>query len=289
MWGRAEQNSNRFMLLKRVSLLVMICALSAACSPKPETRDTRLGGTVIAAQILNEGRSIYLENCARCHGMDGAGQTIAKRGTYPPPDLREGDYKFHSVPDGGLPIDEDLATTLRKGLGQKRMPAFESLTKSEVNAVIQYVKTFSLRWSEESAGVPIKPPPDPWPTSQTKQAVLRGEYVYHVTARCWTCHPGYSDTSALAKKPDGNTAPQATPIRADISRSVPMVTQRGTILPPDLRNPDLPLGCDLNRQVMSIATGIAVSGMPGWQEVLPPDDIWALGHYLQTLCRSQGK
>ena len=272
-------------LLVETLLMGTLLALAApACTNRSEPRSQKLGGVTIPGTTLKRGEMVYRQNCARCHGLNGDGQTVAKHSPYPPPDLRLGTYKFHSVPQGALPTDADLTANIRQGFGTQRMPAHSSLATSDITAVVHYIKTFSSRWTEEIPGTPIQIAPDPWKPQQRPDAIKRGERIYHVTARCWTCHPAYSDPSKL--KPDANAPGEhaPVPIRADWKTPVPMTTAIGTLIPPDLRRTDLPLGCDMRRQVQSIAAGISISGMPAWHDRLPNKDLWAMGYYLQSLC-----
>jgi mono/diheme cytochrome c family protein len=91
------------------------------------------------------GRQLYLENCARCHGVDLEGQPEwMKRkedGRLPAPPHDETGHTWHHS-------DKQLFTITKQGLGaiepgyESDMPAFRDvLSDDEIVAILEYVKS----------------------------------------------------------------------------------------------------------------------------------------------------
>src|SRR5262249_33495408 len=148
---------------------------------------------------LFHGREVYVHFCRACHGDDGDGRGASSVGLRPPPrDFRQGMFKFGSIL-GGLPRDEDFKRILRFGLKGTAMLAWD-LADEDLDAVIQYIKTFSQKWTPPKfkPGEPLVPPPDPWIGRNENDAMERGRFVYHQKAQCGSCHPNFANYSQLA-------------------------------------------------------------------------------------------
>ncbi|MBA3532504.1 MAG: cytochrome c [Ardenticatenales bacterium] len=95
---------------------------------------------------LAQGKQLYEQNCASCHGVQGEGavewQELNADGSYrAPPHTDEGHTWHHP--------DEQLYLIVRDGgrAPGTTMPAFGSqLDHAEIIAVLEYIKTF---WSPE--------------------------------------------------------------------------------------------------------------------------------------------
>jgi len=130
--------------------LGLLVATSMGCGEDPPkfTAPRMLGGVEVSADVLNAGHRSYEMRCASCHGHDGSGQGPAATGLAATPrDFRQADFKYKSTPEGSLPTDEDIDITLRNGKVKNGMPAFKGLADADRHAIIQYLKTFSPRWS----------------------------------------------------------------------------------------------------------------------------------------------
>lgn len=141
--------------------IVVFGAVTACGDPQPAfTEPLTLGGEQVSAETLNRGRRIYALYCVSCHGADGSGKGNAARSfDTPPRDFREADFRYVSGPQGSLPTDDDLLSTVRNGRPDAGMPAWDGLDPADRQAVVQYLKTFSPRWQEEA------PPPPKGPES----------------------------------------------------------------------------------------------------------------------------
>lgn len=85
-----------------------------------------------------DGKAIFREICARCHGMDGTPEeTLARQlGVR---NLRDPAFQ------AGI-SDADLRARIARGSDNRRMPAFEGvLGPAQIDAVAAYVRTLAAR------------------------------------------------------------------------------------------------------------------------------------------------
>ena len=259
----------------------LACALLIGCRSTTFESPQKLGGKTVAAEVLNRGEDVFKRHCTRCHGSRGNGLTTAMRSKYPPRDLTLGVYKFSSVRAGQLPVDADLKKTIVKGLGDGRvMPSFGHLDEADLTAVVQYLKTLSSRWREETPGVVVPVLPDPW-TGNMSAAIRRGDEVYHLQAKCWTCHPSYRGSEQLEKAL--RSLGDASEVRATVHQSEPVQSVFGPMNPPDFRKDTLLGGWENARLFTTISAGVSGTAMPTWADSLSAKDRWALVHYVRQL------
>ena len=141
------------------------------------------------------GRKIYFRACAACHGMRGDGNGPAATGFDPAPrNFRRGVYKFRTTVSGVLPLDEDLVRTVREGVPGTEMPRWKSvLSDSDIEAVVQYIKTFSP-YFEDPYSLPLPEDILEIPTSrpfETSLASIAAGRQLYVEQDCVTCHGEY--------------------------------------------------------------------------------------------------
>ncbi len=273
--------------MRRVVWLLVLglgaCA-RATGGPPPFTAPLTLGGRVVPAAALERGRDVYTQYCRPCHGDAGDGKGTAAAGLMPPPrDLRLGAYKFAAVPAGQLPRDADFARTIRQGLPGTAMQAWQ-VPDTQLDDLIQYVKSFAPRWRSETAGDPIVTTPDPW-VGRRADALARGARVYHGLAQCAVaCHPAYVTRAEIAAFTKELTGIELRELRPDVYQPVPKESDYGVkILPPDFTFDRLRGGDGLPDIYRAIASGIGGTAMPTWKNVLPEADLWALTHYVKSL------
>jgi len=236
------------------------------------TRPLVLPDRVVPVATLRLGHANYQRHCAGCHGDSGDGAGPSGLHLSPPPrDFRRAVFKFAAVPSGSLPRDADLARTIRHGLSGTAMLAW-SFGDRELDALIQYLKTFSPRWQRESAppAAELATAPDPWPTHEP-DAIREGERVYHREALCATCHPAYLTTPA--------------PSRPDPLRPVALYEPAHATwaLAPDFRRHPMRAGASVDDLHRAIAFGLGGTPMPTWQGSLPDRSLWALAYYVRSL------
>lgn len=228
-------------------------------------------GRPAATATLRAGQATYERHCAGCHDAEGDGDGPSGVALSPPPrDFRRAVFKFAGVPSGSLPRDEDLARTIRRGLAGTAMPAF-AFGERELDALIQYLKTFSPRWRRERppSAAEVATAPDPW-RGREPDAVREGERVYHREALCATCHPAYAPTTVT---------------RPDVAQPVALYEEahRAWALAPDFRRHPMRAGGSVDDLHRSIAFGIGGTPMPTWQGALPDRSLWALAYYVRSL------
>ena len=136
------------------------------------------------------GKQVYDKWCGHCHGDQGDGNGVAASRLKPKPrDFTSGKYKIRMTTTGNIPLDSDLNRAIRKGLYGTSMPAFPPayLSDAEVEAVVQYIKSFSPwfedpeRQNPETITIPEPPPYD------EESARTTGRQVYEETG-CARCH-----------------------------------------------------------------------------------------------------
>jgi len=89
---------------------------------------TEAAGEPAVAMI--EQRSVYLQNCATCHGRDGKANTPKGR------EVGADDLTSSSVRSMSA---ARMASIIKNGKGD--MPSFRKLTAAQISAVVKYVKS----------------------------------------------------------------------------------------------------------------------------------------------------
>ena len=167
------------------------------------------------------------------------------------------------------------------------------LTPSELEAVIQYVKTYSPKWKDPAAkaGTPVKIPADPW--QQPKDAIDRGRIVTHTIGGCIACHPSALSKdeitqlwSAEAYAGEDRKALEIIANRSDLDDGVPTETLFGYISGPAFKDQRFKSGNAEADFARVLAVGIPGSGMVGMTDKLSDKDFWAVVHYLHATARN---
>ena len=230
-----------------VTVTVLGVATLMAVAPGPtlaqESRDS------------SRGRIVYEANCAICHGERGDGRGhAAQHFATPPRDFVAGRYKIRSTGSGQLPTDDDLRRSIVRGLPGTGMVPHDHLSRGDVDAVIEYVKSFSPRFAAGSAraAIPISAAPPSGPA-----AMARGREVYQ-KAECYECH-------GRAARGDGPSAKDLKITPTDLTRR-------------PLKSGPTPL--DIVRTVL---TGFDGTPMPSYHLVLEDQEIWDLAYYVESL------
>jgi cbb3-type cytochrome c oxidase subunit III len=91
-----------------------------------------MGGCDLINPARSPGEKLYRDNCAKCHGSDGSGNTPAYMGN-PNADLTD-DFWKHGGDDVGI------ANSIRDGVFGE-MPPFKQLSDREVKELIKYVRS----------------------------------------------------------------------------------------------------------------------------------------------------
>ncbi len=135
-----------------ITVAVVVLAGCGATTPAASSATaTPIPLPTLDPSRVARGRQVYVQNCARCHGVNAEGapswQKTDARGDVPPPPH---DDTGHTWRHG----DAELTEIIRDGLRDRfnktpelTMPPFkDSLTDEEIAAVIEYFKSL---WSPE--------------------------------------------------------------------------------------------------------------------------------------------
>jgi mono/diheme cytochrome c family protein len=232
--------------------LVLSCLFAVAAHGKDEI------------ELFLEGRSLFQKNCAICHGATGRGNgPWAAEMTVKPRNFRSGLFKFRTTPYGKLPVDEDLARTIRNGISGTAMPAFTQLRDDETRALISYLRQLSHSWREPDLIVdPLPmPPPPPWFATAPSRAPHVAQGAQRFATYCVHCH--------------GPTA------HGDGPASLNLFDAWGQpIRPANLKSEHHKSGDGPRDLYRSIATGLNGTPMPGFVPGLQPEEIWELVAFL---------
>jgi len=102
--------------------------------------------TKVDPRRLELGRSLYIKQCAQCHGSSGDGAGPEAAFMYPRPrDYRKGIFKFITTGYGSKPVREDLVRTIKQGVMGTSMPSFHLLKDAEIQALVDYVLALTHR------------------------------------------------------------------------------------------------------------------------------------------------
>lgn len=219
---------------------------------------------------ISAGRRIYEKRCAVCHGEQGNGRgKRADEMRTKPRDFTIGIYKFRSTPSGSLPTDEDIYTTISRGLRGTAMLPWFGLSMEEKWAVTYYIKTFSDRFAEEDLDPPITIPMITIPSSEL---VDRGQRLFE-QAKCFECH-------GRQGRGDG---PKADELKDDWGLS---------IKPRNFTSEAFKRGASIQDIFFTIATGLDGTPMASHGDAMSAEDILTLAAYVKSLAgertRSKG-
>lgn len=224
--------------------------------------------SVARQEILVHGKGAYEKRCAGCHGKDGNGAGEAAKFLSPRPrDFTSGVFKFRSSPLGTLPTDQDLMTTLSKGVLGTSMPAFADVPEQERFSIVQYIKTFSKSWeAKENFGHPVIGAPFPQQDFENyKPFIVRAEKGRKLFIEsCLACH------GSLGK--------------GDGEGSVDLTDDWGNpIRPADLTKRFIKSGKSVKDIYKTLLTGVNGTPMSSYKDVYSDDQLWDLAAWVMYL------
>src|SRR5688572_20243647 len=128
-WGRKEARSAAL-----TSAPLSVAPAPAKTSPAPEkstpaialaaSQPSSTQPTILNDALLARGTQLYVKQCAACHGAQGLGDGPAAYLLYPKPrDFSQGTFRLTST-KSGLPTDDDLLQTLKRGMPGSAMPSW---------------------------------------------------------------------------------------------------------------------------------------------------------------------
>ena len=287
-------------VLLTVSLVAITGCQDPVAFEAPFTADVTLGGKVISAASLDNGRQMYVRQCYACHGLEGDGRGPSSPGLRPAPrDLRLAKYKFVRMVDGDLPTDKMLYDVIRGGLHGTAMLPWD-IQDQAMYDIVNYIKTFSpddegWRDPENEIGSQVTQSEDPW-SGKAEEAVAYGKYIYHGVANCQSCHPAYGTKEEIheafvraGKKPEHRDDPYLS-VKQVTEYEVLGVEQ--TNMPPDytlnnarsIRPDPGEANWDRKKSIYRIiGAGVNGTAMAAWQGTLDETDRWAVVYYVDSL------
>lgn len=213
------------------------------------------------------GKEVYERRCIGCHGAGGDGNGPAARFLATSPrDFTRGLFKFRSTGGGAdsLPSDQDLFITVTHGLWGTAMPPWYKISAEERLAVIQYIKTFSDRWRNETVNPSIDIPAES-PVSAASIAAGKEDFM----KICFTCH-------GTDGRGDGPLAGSLTDSWGHAVRPANFTLPAG--VPGGVK-----LGHDGTHIFKTVMTGVGGTPMPAFAGVFTPAEVWDIAHYVQSL------
>ncbi len=263
---------------------------------------------------LHDSAELYRQQCLHCHGVEGGGDGPTANFLDPRPrDYRKGIFKFTAVKDKARPRREDIYRVLEVGVYGTAMPSFKRFSMAEREGLTDYVRLLAQRGEVEHRLVATYADEETlsnesfteaygdvwskWQEAKTKVVAYEGE-VPAVTpellargrelfndakkGNCASCHGelGLGDGVAAFKLDDNGKKVSAYtddwghPI---LPRNLRQGLYRGGGRP-----------IDIYRRIYA---GINGGPMPAIGEskdaqgnlVVPPQDLWALVHYVRSL------
>jgi len=166
-----------------------------------------------------DGRRIFSANCAGCHGLDGRGSEKA-------PNLISNTSVQRSS-------DAELTGIIRNGIAGSGMPAFRSLSATELRSILSYIHALQGKKGSSPVAGDAK----------------RGQALFFGKAECSKCHSmagqggflgpeltGYASERSASEIAAEITRPKRTPSNG--FKSVVVTTNNGTRVAGILRNED---------------------------------------------------
>ena len=227
-----------------------------------ELSKVRENSTLSTPEIIERGKSLYLEACAVCHGEKGDGKGPLAGFLDPKPrDFTAGKFKFRSTPSSSPAADFDLFRTITLGLSGTSMPGFSMLPDNDRWALVHFIKSFSERFTKDKPAKPILLP-EPPPT--TAELIQKGKELYK-EAGCDGCH-------GVNGKGDG---PSASDLK----------DEWGNLLRPfDFTSGRAPKAGDAPKDIYrAIMTGLQGTPMPDFGEAFEPEQAWSVVYFVLSL------
>lgn len=131
-------------------------------------------------QVLEQGRQVFLQSCAICHGSDGHGETDLGRNMYPPAMDMTSPHVQHWT-------DADLFWIIQNGVRLTGMPSWESsVSETDTWKLARFIHNLPRL---DAASTATAAPAQPQPTTPSAQADLikYGKTLYKQEG-CFMCH-----------------------------------------------------------------------------------------------------
>ncbi|HSU56008.1 MAG TPA: c-type cytochrome [Candidatus Dormibacteraeota bacterium] len=274
------------------SVLVALLLMAAGCGPqnnasgpKPKTGKTAAAAVIpvtrvsfselavspkpdVTPGLIEQGKTVYSRNCAACHGVKGDGNGDAAAFLLPKPrNFVEAKYRLRSTPTGELPTDVDLFRAVSLGMPGTPMPPWKhSLSESDRWAVVEYIKTFSPRFSDPAETKTVIALGAPAP--KTEATIAEGKELFKKLS-CFSCHGEFGHG-------DGPSAPTLVDDR------------QLRIKPRDFARPSgFKSGYSTKEIARVVLTGFNGTPMAGFHGQISEADAWKLAYYVESFARPE--
>lgn len=219
------------------------------------------------AQLTAQGKQVYDQNCAVCHGIKGEGKGDAAPFLIPKPrNFVAANYRLRSTANGSLPTDEDLFRSVSLGMPGTPMPPWRHiLNDSDRWAVVEYIKTFAPQFKESGHPQLVElgdPPP------KNDHSVEEGKTLF-VKYACNSCHGerGMGD------------GPSAATLVNDMGQKI---TPRNFTKPGNFKS-----GYSIKDITRTILTGFNGTPMVGFAGTIPAPEAWEIAYFVQSLAKPE--
>ena len=228
--------------------------------PKPE----------VTPQFIENGKTVYAQNCVACHGMKGDGRGDAAAFLLPKPrNFVQANFRLRTTPTGKLPTDADLFRAVSLGMPGTPMPPWRiNLNENDRWAVVEYIKTFSPRFTnpgeDRSIVIDLGTPP-----TRDEASVAEGKALF-TKLGCINCHgeSGHGDGPSSLTLVDDNQM---------------------KIKPRDFTKPGMfKSGYATKEIVRTILAGFNGTPMVGFHGAIPETNAWKLAYFVETLAKPAG-
>jgi mono/diheme cytochrome c family protein len=221
----------------------------------------------VTPELLARGKTVYTQNCAACHGLNGDGKGDAAAFLAPKPrDFVKANYRLRSTGPNNLPTDVDLFREISLGLPGTPMPPWKHMLSDDDRwALVEYVKSFSPRFADTNE-VRVAITDFGTPPAKSAATISEGKELF-AKMNCFTCHgeTGHGDG-------------QSAPTLVDDSGS--------KIKPRDFANAAAFKGGYATKEIVrTILTGFNGTPMMGLNEALKKEEAWKIAYYVETFAR----
>ena len=191
---RSRGQTLRFSLLVSTLFLVGIGVIAAQTAPAKPQRSTgskpaaKASAKAYPAEVVQQGRGVFRQNCSFCHGRDAAG---GENG----PDLTRSQLVISDV------NGDKIAPVVRNGRPTRGMPHFE-LSDDDIHSLVAFIHTQRTNMVAGNASHPGgRKGVDP-SDLQTGNAEA-GKQYFNGAGGCSNCHSPTGDLAGIASRYQG--------------------------------------------------------------------------------------
>ena len=124
--------------MKHIALVSVTLSLALASACASESKDT--AAPAVSPAVLEQGKALYIKNCAACHGETGKGDGPGA-GVLKPPPRDHTDKAYMSTL-----TDKEIADIIKMGgaiKGKPLMPSHPQFKDDQLQALVAYVRSLS--------------------------------------------------------------------------------------------------------------------------------------------------